>query len=41
MRSTASVIVLANLRQADRVKFVDGIAPLIDPALAPSAEDAL
>jgi CubicO group peptidase (beta-lactamase class C family) len=35
-RGDLSVIVLANLRQADPVKFVDGIAALMDPALAPS-----
>jgi hypothetical protein len=29
-----SVVVLANLAQADPVRFVDGIAALIDPALA-------
>ena len=35
-RGDLSVIVLANLTQADPTKIVDGIAALLDPALAPS-----
>jgi CubicO group peptidase (beta-lactamase class C family) len=34
-RGDVSVIALANLTQADTAKIVDGIAALIDPALAP------
>lgn len=35
-RGDLSVIVLANLRQADPTRIVDGIAALMDPALAPA-----
>jgi CubicO group peptidase (beta-lactamase class C family) len=35
-RGDVSVIALANLTQADTTKIVDGIAALIDPALAPA-----
>jgi CubicO group peptidase (beta-lactamase class C family) len=34
-RGDLSIVVLANLRQADPMRFVDGIAALMDPALAP------
>jgi CubicO group peptidase (beta-lactamase class C family) len=34
-RGDLSIVVLANLRQADPLKFVDGIAAIIEPALAP------
>jgi CubicO group peptidase (beta-lactamase class C family) len=35
-RGDLSIVVLANLRQADPGKIVDGIAAVIDPALAPT-----
>jgi CubicO group peptidase (beta-lactamase class C family) len=35
-RGDLSIVVLANLQQADPTKIVDGIAALMDPALAPT-----
>jgi hypothetical protein len=34
-RGDLSIVVLANLTQANPAKIVDGIAALIEPALAP------